>query len=81
MNQPDIVAIQEIKIDASINNSELFNDNLGYDVFRTDRTLKGGGVMLLIKKVLNASPVSVTNNAESVWAKLNLGGTVHYFAS
>ena len=81
INKPDIVAFQETKIDASITNSELFHDNLDYDVFRSDRSLKGGGVMLLIKRALNASPVSVSNVAESVWAKVNLGGSVHYFAS
>ena len=65
----------------SITTSELFHDNLDYDVFRTDRTLKGGGVMLLIKRALNVSPVSVSNEAESVWAKVNLGVSVHHFAS
>ena len=45
MNKPDNVAIQETKIDNSVTNSELLHDNLDY-VFRCDRTLKGGGVML-----------------------------------
>ena len=70
-----IVATPETKIDASITYSKLFHDNLGFGVFRSDRTLDGG--VVLIEKVWNASPVSVTHNVESVWAKVNLGDTVH----
>ena len=79
--KPDIVALQETKIDGTISSSELFHDNLGYDVFRNDRTLKGGDVLLLVNKVLGASQVSVSNPAESVWVKIKLAGSMHYFAS
>jgi exonuclease III len=40
---PDIIAIQETKIDRNIFTSELFPDNFNYDVDRNDRTLNGGG--------------------------------------
>ena len=46
-HQPQIVAIQETKIDSSISTSELFPESCPYNVYRKDRTLDGGGVMLL----------------------------------
>ena len=47
-HQPQIVAIQETKIDSSISTSELFPESCPYNVYRKDRTLDGGSVMLLI---------------------------------
>ena len=43
IEDPDIIAIQETKIDRNIFTSELFPDNFNYDVYRNDRTLNGGG--------------------------------------
>ena len=48
-NNPDIVAFQETKIDASVKTNELIPDTLGYDVYRKYRTGFGGGTMLLFK--------------------------------
>ena len=38
-HQPQIVAIQETKIDSSISTSELFPESCPYNVYRKDRTL------------------------------------------
>ena len=46
--KPDVVAIQEIKIDETISSAELFPDSCPYNAYRKDRNLLGGGVMLLI---------------------------------
>lgn len=55
---------------------------LGYDIFRNDRNLNGGGTILLVNKSLNATPVvSLQNQSESVWVKILLDGESHYFAS
>ena len=54
-HQPQIVAIQETKIDSSISTSELFPESCPYNVYRKDRTLDGGGVMLLIHKDISHS--------------------------
>ena len=51
-HQPQIVAIQETKIDSSISTSELFPESCPYNVYRKDRTLDGGGVMLLIHRAV-----------------------------
>ena len=49
-HQPQIVAIQETRIDSSISTSELFPETCPYNVYRKDRNSKGGGVLLLIYK-------------------------------
>ena len=45
-HQPQIVAIQETKIDSSIETAELFPESCPYSVYRKDRTPEGGGVMI-----------------------------------
>ena len=45
-HQPHVVAIQEIKIATS----ELFLKTCPYSVYRKDRNLHGGGIMLLVHK-------------------------------
>ena len=57
-HQPQIVAIQETKIDSSISISELFPESCPYNVYRKDRTLDGGGVMLLIHKDISHMPIT-----------------------
>ena len=70
-HQPQIVAIQETKIDSSISTSELFPESCPYNVYRKDRTLDGGGVMLLIYKDISHMPITeLENNSESIWVKL-----------
>ena len=64
-HQPQIVAIQETKIDSSISTSELFPESCPYNVYRKDRTLDGGGVMLLIHK--HTCDIILDANRE-IWA-------------
>jgi exonuclease III len=45
---PDIIAIQETKIDRNILTSKLFPDNFTYDVYRNDRTLNGGVYLVIV---------------------------------
>ena len=49
-HQPHTVAIQETKIDSSVATSELFPETCPYSVYRKDRNLHGGGVMLLFSQ-------------------------------
>ena len=46
-HQPHVVAIQETKIDSSVATSRLFPETCPYSVYRKDRNIHGGGVMLL----------------------------------
>ena len=82
VHQPHVVAIQETKIDSSIATSELFPETCQYNIFRKDRNLHGGGVMLLIHKDSPHMPLSeLENDSESVWAKIFANKTSHYVAS
>ena len=62
-HQPHFVAIQETKIDSSIATSELFPETCSYNVYRKDRNLHGGCVMLLIhtKKLFIMWQVGIGN--------------------
>ena len=67
-HQSQILAIQETKIDNSILTSELFPESFLYSVYRKDRTLNGGGVMLLVHKDIPHMPLTeLDNDSESVW--------------
>ena len=80
IEDPDIIVIQETKIDRNILTSELFPDNFNYDVYRNDRTLNGGGVILLVNKTYNSmSLYNLENGSESVWAKIMFDGSPHFF--
>ena len=81
-HQPHIVAIQETKIDTSIAISELFPEPRPYNVYRKDRNLHGGGVMLLVHKDISHMPIKeLENNSESVWVKVFANKTSHYVGS
>ena len=80
--QPQIVAIQETKIDSSISTSELFSESCPYNVYRKDSTLDGGGVMLLIHKDISHMPITEQeNHSQSVWVKVFANKTSHFVAS
>ena len=82
VHNPHIVAIQETKIDSSIATSELFPETCPYNIFRKDRNLHGGGVMLLNHKDIPHMPLSeLENDSESVWVKVFANKTSHYVAS
>ena len=81
-HQPQIVAVQETKIDSSISTSELFPESCRYYVYRINRTLDGGGVMLLIHKDISHLPnTELENDSESVWVKVFANKTSHFVAS
>ena len=82
LHEPQIVAIQETKIDSSISSSELFPETFPYSVYMKDRTLDGGGVMLLIHKDIPHMPITeLENKSESVWVKVFANKTAHFVAS
>ena len=55
---PQIVAIQETNIDSSVSTSELFPESCPYSVYRKDRTLDDGGVMLLTHMDISHMPIT-----------------------
>ena len=81
-HQSQILAIQETKIDNSILTSELFPESFPYSVYRKDRTLNGGGVMLLVHKDIPHMPLTeLDNDSESVWVELFVNKKTHFVAS
>ena len=81
-HQSQILAIQETKIDNSILTSELFPESFPYSLYRKDRTLNGGGVMLLVHKDIPHMPLTeLDNDSESVWVKLFVNMKTHFVAS
>ena len=80
MSKP--VAIQETKIDSSIATSELFPETCPYSVYRKDRNIHGGGVMLLVHKDISHMPITeLENDSESIWVKVFANKTSHFVAS
>ena len=76
------MAIQETKIDSSIETSELFPESCPYNVYRKDRNLHGGGAMLLVHKDISHMLITeLENNSESVWVKVFANKTFHYVVS
>ena len=59
----------------------LFPESSPYNVYRKDRTLDGGGVMLLIHKDISHMPITeLENDSESVWVKVFANKTSHFVA-
>ena len=53
-----------------------------YNVYRKDRNLHGGGVILLVHKDISHMPITeLENNSESVWVKVFANKTSHCMAS
>ena len=81
-HQPHLVAIQEIKIDSFIATSELFPETCPCSVYRKDRTIHGGGVMLLVHKDFSHMPITeLENDSKSIWVKVFANKTSHFVAS
>ena len=80
-HQPHVVAVQETK-DNSIATSELFPETCPYSVYRKDRNIHGGGVMLLVHKDISHMPITeLENDSESIWVKVFANKISHFVAS
>ena len=81
-HQPHVIAIQETKIDSSVATSELFQETCPDSVYRKDRNIHGGGVMLLVHKDISKMPITeLENDSESIWVKVFANKTSHFVAS
>ena len=81
-HQPHVVAIQETKIDSSIATSELFPETSPYSIYRKDRNIHGGGVMLLVHKDISHMHITeLESDSESIWVKVFANKTSHFVAS
>ena len=81
-HQPNVVAMQETKIDSAISTSELFPETCPYSVYRKDRNIHGGGVMLLVHEDISHMPITeLENDSGSIWVKVFANKTSHFMAS
>ena len=73
-NDVDIVIACETKIDNSVQDAEL---GLGdFDVYRQDRNLNGGGVLVAVKKIFKSVRLDITTTCELVVVKLLTENTI-----
>ena len=81
-HQPHVVAIQETKIDSSIATSGPFPETCPYSIYRKDRNIHGGGVMLLVHKAISHMPITeLENDSDSIWVKVFAKKTSYFVAS
>ena len=81
-HQPHVAAIQETKIDSSVATLELFPETCPYSVYRKNRNINGGGVMLFVHKDISHMPITeLENDSESIWVKVFANKTSYFVAS
>ncbi|CAC5416947.1 unnamed protein product [Mytilus coruscus] len=69
--KPDIVLGTETWIDSYVKDNQIFPPN--YNIYRNDRNMKGGGVLIAINNDQLSTPVpELQTNFEIVWAKISL---------
>lgn len=65
--------LTETWLNSKITNSELFECENHYTVYRSDRTARiGGGVLLAVKESINCSLVPINTNLELIWCCLTI---------
>ena len=70
---PDIICRTESHLDGSISSSEIFPS--GYEIFRKDRNLYGGGVFIAVSnKYIASSMPELDENCELLWINLQCQG-------
>ena len=71
--KPDIIFGTETWLDPSIKDSHIFPP--GYNIFRNESNLNGGGVYIAVRDNLISSPVpALQTDCEIVWCKLEIIG-------
>jgi hypothetical protein len=71
--KPDVIMGTETWLDPTITDSQIFPPN--YKVFRKDRNLNGGGVLIAVKTDYLCDPITdLDTDCEIVWSKLQLVG-------
>ncbi len=70
IHQPDVVLGTESWLDDSIPNSLVFPS--GYEIYRRDRSLHGGGIFICVKSTLTSVFDSSCSNSELLWCYVSL---------
>lgn len=65
--RPDVIIGTETWLSSDVNSSEIFEENLGFDVHRSDRpNSPHGGVLLAVKRELNVADVRCSDSVELI---------------
>ena len=70
--RPYPVFISETKLGPEVNTQEVVPDAWGYTCYRKDRTLGGGGTMLLVNSCYISQEVPCDPNCENIWVEIML---------
>ncbi|MCW4309234.1 MAG: reverse transcriptase domain-containing protein [Candidatus Thiodiazotropha endolucinida] len=75
--KPDIVVGTETWLTPEIANNEILPKDLGYNIFRRDRTSgTGGGVFILVKNgILASEQLHCQTDCEIVWVRIDIVGS------
>jgi hypothetical protein len=77
--KPDVLCLNETKIDSSVPDSALHF--YGYDILRRDRTARGGGVIIYVRKCYKILNSYTSPDFEFIHLKLSVGkDTLNIFA-
>jgi hypothetical protein len=78
--KPDLILGTESWLDSSVKDNEMFPP--GYNVYRKDRNLHGGGVFTAVKDCYNSSSVAESDsNCEIAWTRVELCGSQDMFVA
>ena len=80
---PDIIFVTETKVVDEVGTAEFLPPELGYQVFRNDRTAHGGGVLIAVKQDPNhpCEVISQDDDVEDIlWVKITLAKAKTVFA-
>lgn len=66
----DILCFTETHLSSEISTAEIFSDT-DFNVYRKDRNIHGGGVLIAIKKHIPHSIIDITSDAEVIGIKLH----------
>ena len=69
-NNIDILLISETKIDSSFPNAQFYIE--GYTMYRRDRNMNGGGLMLYVREDIPSCLLNIDNSYEAFYIEINV---------
>ncbi len=73
----EILALNETRLDGNIDSDELHIP--GYVLYRNDRNRKGGGVAMYVSEKYSSQLISMNDDIESLWVKLELPHNNYFY--
>ena len=74
--KPDIVVGSETWLNSEVYDAEIVPEDLGYELFRRDRSSRGGGVLILVSRIYIAHrEEKMESDCEILWVKVEIVGS------